>query len=344
MSRFYLVVALVSSTAVLANAHDDYRSRPDKHAPAALMGDHVHAPGEWMVEYRYMNMHMDGNRAGTKQLSDADAIAFGASSNPITNRGASPTSMTHEMHMLHIMRGMTEDITLYTMIMLPSLTMEHIRGPMNPAGPGTTFSTDNSGFGDLSLGALVKLYSDENDDLILNLGCTVPTAEIFETTSVPTGGAVEQPLPYPMRLGSGTFNARPGITWKRYFEFGSVGTQFQTNLPIGRNYRHYSVSDEFRLNTWASLLWTERLSTSIRLENLWQGNYGGADPETPDAVISTNVENFRGGYTLNLGLGTAALLHGHLLNFEFIPRLYQDLDGIQLETDWSLVASWSKSY
>ncbi|WP_417377302.1 hypothetical protein [Gimesia maris] len=60
--------------------------------------------------------------------------------------------------------------------------------------------------------------------------------------------------------------------------------------------------------------------------------------------ISTNVESFRGGYTLNLGLGAAALLNGHLLNVEFVPMLHQDLDGIQLETDWSLVASWSKSF
>jgi|GEM_PF-2948399 hypothetical protein len=57
---------------------------------------------------------------------------------------------------------------------------------------------------------------------------------------------------------------------------------------------------------------------------------------TPDGLISTNVESFRGGYSLNLGLGVAALLgDGHLLNAEFVPTLYQDLDGIQLETDWS---------
>jgi len=337
-----ICLALVSFNAI--QAHDGLRGRADKHAPAALMGDHLHDPGEWMIEYRYMNMYMDGNRAGTRRLSDTDAVAFGATSSPVTNRGASPTNMTHEMHMVHIMRGMTDDVTLYAMVMLPSLTMDHIRGPMNPAGPGTFFTTHNSGFGDTTIGALLRLYSDEDDDLIFNLGGSIPTGDIFRTTTIPTGGAVEQPLPYPMRLGSGTFNARPGVTWKRYFEFGSFGTQFQTDLPIGRNYREYSVGDEFRLNTWYSHLLSRNLSTSIRVENLWRTNYDGADPMTPDAVISTNVESFRGGYTLNLGLGAAALLNGHLLNVEFVPMLHQDLDGIQLETDWSLVASWSKSF
>ncbi|WP_235952297.1 transporter [Crateriforma spongiae] len=344
MIRKLLWVGCVVAFGSQAFGHGDLRSRADKHAPAGLMGDHVHEPGEWMVEYRYMNMYMDGNRAGTRRLSDAESIAFGATSDPVTNRGASPSSMTHEMHMLHVMRGMTDDITLYTMIMLPSITMDHIRGPMNPAGAGSYFTTHNSGFGDTTIGALLRLYSDADDDLILNLGGSLPTADIFRTTREPTGGMMEQPLPYPMRLGSGTFNARPGITWKRYFDHGSFGTQFQTDLPIGRNYRDYSVGDEFRLNTWYSHVLTDHFSTSLRIENLWRTNYGGADPMSPDALISTNVESFRGGYTLNLGVGAAALLNGHLLNVEIVPMLHQDLDGIQLETDWAIVASWSKSF
>ena len=345
IENFTMVIALLLTMHLsIAQAGDGLRSRADKHAPASLMGDHVHAPGKWMVEYKYMNMYMDGNRVGSHRLSDTEAVAFGATSDPVTNRGASPTAMTHEMHMLHLMRGMTENVTLYTMIMMPSLTMDHVRGPMNPGGPGTSFTTHNSGFGDTTLGALLRLYTDHDDDLILNLAGSLPTGKIFRTTTIPTAGAAQQPLPYPMRLGSGTFNARPGLTWKHYFETGSFGTQFQTNLPLGRNYRRYSVSDEFRFNTWYSHLLTDHLSTSVRLENLWRTNYGGADPMSPDAVISTNAESFRGGYSLNLGLGVAAIVNKHLLNVEFVPTIYQDLDGIQLETDWSLAASWSKGF
>ncbi len=104
------------------------------------------------------------------------------------------------------------------------------------------------------------------------------------------------------------------------------------------------MGDEFQLNSWYSHLISRNLSTSVRIENLWRTDYDGADPLATNALISTNVESFRGGYTLNLGLGTAALLNGHLLNVEFVPMLHQDLNGIQLETDWSLVASWSKSF
>ena len=318
------------------------RSKADKHAPAGLMGDHMHQQGEWMVEYKYMNMYMEDNRIGSTPISDADAISIGNSLG--TNFGATPTQMTMEMHMLHIMYGVSNDITAYTMVMLPSLTMDHIRGPGNPAGPGTPFTTHNSGFGDLGLGALIRLYTDDDDDLVLNLGATVPTGDLFSTTSIPTGGAMSQPLPFPMRLGSGTFNMRPAMTWKRYFCCSSVGLQYSSDHPIGNNYRGYSVGDDFRLNTWYSRLVRDKLALSARLESRWLTNFDGNDPQTMDNVISTNVESFRGGYTLNLGLGVMALFNGHLINVELVPRLYQDLDGIQLETDWTFIGSWSRAF
>ena len=324
------------------------RSLADKHAPAGLMGDHLHDPGEFMIEYRYMNMYMHGNRIGTNSVSNAAVLPAAPGGLVVdgiaTNNGATPTAMTMEMHMVHLMRGLTEDVTVYAMLMLPSLTMDHLRGPMNPAGAGTPFTTHNSGFGDTVIGALVSVYEDEDDDVIANLSCSVPTGEIFRTTTIPTGGAVAQPLPYPMRLGSGTFNARPGLTWKHYFKRSSLGVQLQTDIPIGRNYRGYSVSDTFQLNSWYSHLLTNDLAFSIRLENVWRSNFDGVDANTPDGLISTNVESFRGGYTLNLGIGLMALVKGHLLNVEAVPTLYQDLDGVQLETDWSLVVSWSKSF
>ena len=335
--------------------HDsNRRSMADKHLPAGLMGGHAHKRGEWMVEYKYMNMFMDDNRIGSHSVSATTAMGAPAPPAPPgltvdgirTNAGAVPTQMTMEMHMIHLMYGLTDDVSIYTMLMLPSLTMDHIRGFGNPAGggPGSSFTTHTSGFGDTAFGALVKLAEDEDNDLLLNLGFSVPTGDIFETSSAPTAGGAALPLPYPMRKGSGTFNARPGITWRHYAESGSFGAQFQTDLPIGRNYRGYSVSDTFQLNFWYSHLLTENLALSVRLENLWKSNYGGADPATNDLLISTNVESFRGGYSLNLGLGVAALIKGHLFNTEFVPTLYQDLDGIQLETDWTFVTSWSKSF
>lgn len=348
--RFFLVLMCVVSVSVTALADHGRRNLADKHAPAGIMGDHLHQRGEWMIEYKYMNMFMEDNRIGETTVSDQAAIgpAGGAAGITVdgtqTNAGASPTQMTMEMHMAHIMYGASDDVTLYTMLMLPSLTMDHIRGDANPAGRGSEFTTHNSGLGDTGFGALMRLLSDCDEDLIFNLGCSVPTGDIYRESSAPTGGLVSQPLPYPMRLGSGTFNFRPGLTYKRYYDWWSWGAQIQADLPIGRNYRGYSVGDEFRLNTWTSVLLTDRVSVSWRGEHVFRSSYDGFDADATDLLISTNVEDFRGGYWYNLGIGAQAFVQDSLLSFEFIPTVKQDLDGIQLETDYAYVLSWSKTY
>ncbi len=347
-STVALTLLIGLSSLVLAADHSGRKKLVDKRGPAGIMGDHIHKKGKWMAEYKYMNMYMEDNRIGTKTISDAAALGPITVDGITTNAGATPTQMTMEMHMIHAMYGATDDITLYTMVMLPSLTMDHIRGPGNPSplGVGSEFTTHNSGFGDTAFGALLRLFSDSDSDLIFNLGCSVPTGDIFRETSVPTAGAAVPPsaLPYPMRLGSGTFNARPGMTYKKYFDCCSFGLQLQTDIPVGRNYRGYSVSDEYRLNYWTSILLTDNWALSLRGENLWKSNFDGFDSASPDLVVSTNVEEFRGGAWFNIGVGTQFMHKSHYFSAEIVPTVYQDVDGIQLETDFSVIGSWSKSW
>lgn len=339
--------ACLSCFAVVAKADDHHSGRrklADKQAPAGIMGDHIHQPGQWMVEYKYMNMCMEDNRIGTQTVSDQAAIDWGATSHPVTNRGATPTQMTMEMHMMHFMYGWTEDISLYSMVMLPALTMDHLRGPGNPAGSGTSFTTHNSGMGDLGLGALMRLYSDERNDWLLNLGCSVPTGDLYRTSSAPTAGMMNQPLPYPMRLGSGMFNARPGVTYRHFFDLCSFGSQATADLPIGRNDRGYRLGEHYRLSNWFQCLMTDNWALSIRDQHDWRNNVSGQDPDATDMLISTNVENFRGGYWYSLAVGTQFTVGKNYFNAEIVPTIGQNLDGIQLETDYSIIASWSLAF
>ena len=138
-----------------------------------------------------------------------------------------------------------DDLTIYTVMNLPVLTMDHIRGPGNPTGggPGSAFTTHTSGIGDTQFGALGNLIDSEHDDLIINVGFSVPTGDIFDTSANSTAGLLELPLEYPMRKGSGTFNARPGITYRHFEECSSFGVQYQGDHPIGENYRDAKVQD-----------------------------------------------------------------------------------------------------
>jgi len=115
-------------------------SRPDGHAPISVMGDHMHKKGEWMLSYRYMFMDMDGNRDGTRRVSDDAVLA----DYPVT-----PRKMDMEMHMLGVMYGLTDRVTLMAMMPFARLDMDH-RTRM-----GARFNTRSTGIGDLKLSGMV---------------------------------------------------------------------------------------------------------------------------------------------------------------------------------------------
>ena len=185
----------------------------DKHAPAGLMGDHVHERGEVMVEYKYMHMNMHGNRIGTERVLASEAFVFGQGLAPPTNVGVTPTGMTMDMHMLHLMYGLSDRITIYTMPMWSAFSMNHLRANPFPANPGVLdgqpFTTQTDDFHDLSLGVLRRVYQSACEDLILNLGLSVPTGDITSMTTIPNSPYTQE-FPYAMRHVSGTVNHTTG--------------------------------------------------------------------------------------------------------------------------------------
>ena len=80
---------------------------------------HTHERGEWMVGYSFMYMEMDGNRDGTKDRSAGSVIADGF---PVT-----PTDMSMEMHMFHVMYGITDKLTVMVMVPYIRKAMNHLR-------------------------------------------------------------------------------------------------------------------------------------------------------------------------------------------------------------------------
>ncbi len=67
-----------------------------------VLGTHTHLAGKWMLGYRYMSMHMEGNRDGTKDI-DVNRM--------LQDFRLSPTDMMVEMHMAEIMYAPTDSLT-----------------------------------------------------------------------------------------------------------------------------------------------------------------------------------------------------------------------------------------
>ena len=68
-----------------------------------------------------------------------------------------------------------------------------------------------AGPGDLKLSALIPLLNASNADLLLNAGVSIPTGSI-DLKGTHEGNEVTG-LHYPMQLGSGSFELRPGLTF-----------------------------------------------------------------------------------------------------------------------------------
>ena len=313
-----------------------HHHRVDHHDPAFLMFTHVLQQGEWMIGYRYTNSYLGGDQTGTTPLSTQ--AAFNAPGGGMYMMV--PTGMTMEMHMLDIMRGITDDFTLYLMPTWTDNTMNMLMSD------GTTFRMTNGGFSDLPLGALWRIYHGQTDDVVLNIGFTAPTGDIHNMTMMPMGMGMSMltAFPYTMRLGNGTWDACPGITYKHYWEQASFGFQGTFDLPMGLNDEQCRVGNQYRATAWLAYLLDRKksLAATFRVEGLWRSNYVGVDPQLDATMMSDNDPTMRGGDFLNLGAGFMFMLPKHLglIEGEYLQPVVQNVRGIQETT----IASFAVRY
>ncbi|MEM8847301.1 MAG: transporter [Bacteroidota bacterium] len=296
--------------------------RPDGHAPIPVMGDHMHGKGEWMFSYRYMYMNMEDLKQGSDDASFDNALE---------NYMVTPTEMPMNMHMVGAMFAPSDKITIMAMFNYLSMEMDHINRM------GGTFTTEASGFGDIQISGLYRFFNKKKQTMHGQVGISIPTGSITESDVTPASAPNETELPYPMQLGSGTFDANLAVTYLGQANKISWGGQLRAILRFGENDREFRYGNRQSLNGWFALKATDWLSFSTRLEALIVGEIDGEDPNlNPMMVITADTAN-SGGNFLNGGLGFNIYVpKGALKNlrfgFEFASPLYQDVNGIQLNT------------
>ena len=314
-------------------------------APINVMGSHMHNKGEWMVSYRYMRMHMDGNRDGTDSISPDEIVSTVTNPNaPPPTLRVVPTEMDMDMHMLGGMYGVTDDLTLMLMAMYIEKDMEHItyQGMMGTTRLGT-FTTESSGWGDTSLTALYRLYDDETHHLHLHAGISAPTGSIKEEDDVltPMGMRMTLRLPYAMQLGSGTWDALPGITYSGQADKWGWGAQYQGTIRMeSENDQGYRLGNKHKLTAWGAYRLTDWFSMNTSLSAETQGKIKGEDQRIAAPVQTADPDNY-GGETVEAGIGfNINPPRTELKNLNFGTQLsvpvYQNLNGPQMERDWSL--------
>jgi hypothetical protein len=331
--------------------------RADSHAPIGVMGDHMHAKGEWMLSYRFMRMHMNNSLEGDNKISPDEIVTnvanpfFGQPMQPPTLRVV-PLRMDMDMHMFGAMYAPTDWLTLMLMGSYINKDMDHLTY-MGPAGLTVLggFTTRSSGFGDTKISGLVRLYDDDTHHVHLNAGISLPTGSINESDDVltPTGARPKLRLPYPMQLGSGTFDFLPGVTYTGKSADVGWGAQFSGVIRLeDDNSKDYSLGDEYRISAWGSYSWKPWISTSVRLAGQTIDQIDGQDPRIVAPVQTADPDN-QGGERVDLLLGVNLLgqsgaIAGHRIALEYGSPIYQDLNGPQLETDWTFTIGYQKAF
>ena len=336
-------IVLTACMVVCACMSVNAGTRPDSHAPIGIMGDHYHKTGEIMLSYRFMHMSMAGNRNNTFDLTPEQIVTTAtnlfavAPMMPPTLRVV-PTKMTMDMHMLGVMYAPNDRLTLMGMVNHIKKDMTHITfaGPVGTTRLGS-FETKTSGIGDISVSGLIKLQETSQSRWHLTLGLSLPTGSTDETGAIltPMNQRPSIRLPYPMQLGSGTYDLISGLTYAGHRHRWGWGVQWRSVVHLQDNDENYSLGNEHGLHSWLSYRISQWVSTSLRLTYEEKGNVDGMD-KLIMAPVQTADPNRQGGQRVNFSIGANVVLPGERMRIamEIHAPLQQDLSGPQLETDW----------
>lgn len=330
MSLKYIVIytILLSQGIIFASSNV---KKASSHAPIGVMGDHNHNKGEWMFSYRFQKMKMGGNRTGTSNVSESQVLS---------KFKVTPQDMDMDMHMFGSMYGLSNKLTLMLMIGYMDMSMNHKKRT------GDTFKVKTNGIGDLKLSGLYSLWENKRKKLILNFGLSLPTGSVTKTRTTNHG---KHKIPYPMQIGSGTYDPFLRLTLNSNEGTWSWGAQLNSLLRLGNNSEDYRLGNRIGFTAWISKDLAQSFSTSLRISGQRWGNIRNQDKELHPMMIPTARRDLRGGQSLDALIGinyiqTNGFLEGHRLALEFSLPVYQKLDGPQLKIKNALTLGWQYSF
>jgi len=325
----FVIFMLSNAPYTLAEDNEHHHNHTEHaDAPIGVMGEHPHSKDDWMFTYAYSTMKMRNNHNGKDDISTSQVLA---------DFMVSPTSMTMQMHMFGLMYGVSEKFMLMGMMPYSLISMDHINRM------GAKFTTQSEGIGDLKLSGSYTFYEHASQRVLLNFGISVPVGSIDERDNTPAG--TNQKLPYPMQLGSGTYDFSPGLTYTRQIGRWSLGGQAKATIRTGKNDNSYRLGNEYGFTAWGVRKVNHYLNGSLRVDGKSWGNIEGNDPELNPMMVPTSRTDLRSGKRIDLLLGVNFIapegtLKGNRLGIEIGFPIYQNLNGPQLAVDYRLSAAW----
>ena len=350
------LVLILTPTLSYADSGHKAVAAPEAHAPIMVMGDHMHKAGEYMMSLRQMNMRMKGNINGTNKLNDAQVLGQPNDNAMMpANLRVVPQEMDMKMTMLGAMYAPNNAVTLLAMVMQidNEMVLQSYQGMMGDTPCASTFISKTSGTGDTIIGALFRGGATPNGQWHSGLAVSLPTGAIDETGRpiTPMGCAqatMDMRLPYPMQLGSGSYELKPSLTYNGDWNKWRVGAQASAVMRLNDNDENYRLGDKAELQGWVMKNLTAWASASARLDISHQGKIDGKDSKIA-LPVQTAQTNFSGGTLANFSLGVnligqSGALRDHRLAIELVMPVHQDAFGVQMKREETLTIGWQKAF
>lgn len=294
-------------------------ARPDADAPFGVAMDRLGEKGQLTLGYRYVRLTQREYRVDDQPVATDTVL--------LTYPEAADRRV-RETHEFLLRFAPSDRLTLSATVPLHSYETD------NRTDAGGDFVTTASGMGDVSADVLYRALAWNRQQLLLTARATLPTGAIDVSDATPAGGATTL-LPYPMQLGAGSADFRPGVAYLGQNNSASWGLQFQMTLRMGDNDRGYHWGNGGMLTAWLAGRWADWISSSMRVEfrrsQVIQGEDAGLDPSVTPEADRLN----QGGTQADGMLGTnvripGGFLRGTRIGVELTLPMYMSLHGPQL--------------
>lgn len=307
--------------------------RPDAIAPAGVTGDRTYDMGQLVFWYRFQGTRLDGLRTGTNPV---------ALSSVLNSFEAVPLRQTNAVQIAGVSFGLSDWLNLEGSVpfLVNKVQQVATADTLVKALTGFQVDDDRLGFGDVRALVHLKLVDRGPYRAHVTGGVSIPTGS-FRQTAYNPATLQEERAPYPLQIGSGTFDGIGGATFTAQNENTSTGLQAMGLFRPHENDLNYRLGHQLESSVWGAWRVSDWVSISARVFVHWQGNPAGADPAL-DASQNPAANPFlQGGTRVDLPLGlniffADGALRGQRITMEYAIPIHQKLDGPQLEQQWQL--------
>lgn len=309
-------------------------ARPNRAAPPSPIGARFAEP----LEGQRMRIRYQWRRSKSQGLllADRDARPGYVRDGLFVDYAETPRALDVTTHTVEVAYAPHPRTTLVLQVPFLVKDLETLEAS------GDRRRDQTEGVGDVTLGLVVPFIRRGRESSHVHVAFDVPSGSFRKRDQD------GRRLPYDSQLGNGTVDFEWGWTYRGERDWLSWGGQAVGRHPLGENGLGYREGSRFEASLWSGVRILDGLSASLRVQWQKQNNLSGRDRGFDP--ISDPAENgkARGGTRFLLGPGLAwdlpGVLRGQRLALELAVPVYQDLDGPQLEQDWTLTTGWQWAY